>query len=343
MEADFRGRVLFVAKVAGASLILAAALFYVPDVLLLIFAGILVSILLTSLSGVLTKYAHLPAKLSLAIVVILILGLVGTAGYFAAPSVAEQSDALVQMIPESVEEIRTRIEGYSWGQNILDEVEPAQMLPASRRMMGGVGGAFSSLLGWFANLVIIMFIGLYGAVEPGTYTRGFLHLIPEPNRERTAEVLSEIGETLQWWLIGKFFGMAVIGVSTALGLWLLDVPLALVLGIIAALFTFIPNIGPILAAVPAVLLGFTVSPQHALYVGLLYTGIQVVETYLLTPLVERKTIELPPALTLAAQVLLGVAVGGLGVALATPLMAVALVATKRLYVEDELGDPMDAK
>ena len=124
---------------------------------------------------------------------------------------------------------------------------------------------------------------------------------------------------------------------TTIGLWLLDVPLALVLGLIAALFTFIPNIGPILSAIPAVLFGLTVSPQQALYVGLLYGGIQVVESYLLTPLVQRKTIELPPALTLAAQVLLGVTFGGLGVALAAPLTAVTVVGTRMLYVEDALG------
>lgn len=147
-------------------------------------------------------------------------------------------------------------------------------------MMRGVGGAFSSLLGWLTNFVVIAFIGLYGAIEPGVYRRGFLHLIPKPRRARMDEVLSEINETLKWWLIGKFFGMAVIGIFATSGLWLLDVPLAFVLGLIAALFTFIPNIGPILAAVPAVLLGLTVSPQQALYVGFLYVGIQAVESYL---------------------------------------------------------------
>jgi len=252
--------------------------------------------------------------------------------------VADQFDQLVQKVPESVEKLQSQIERYNWGRGLINEAEPKSLLGESRSVMRGVGGAFSSLLGWITNFIIILFIGLYGAIEPGVYRRGFLHLVPKARRERAAEVMSEVHETLQWWLIGKFFGMAVVGVFTTLGLWLLGIPLASILGLIAALFTFIPNIGPILAAIPAVLLGLTVSPEQALYVGLLYIGIQAVESYLLTPIVQRKMINLPPGLTLSAQVLLGVSLGGLGVALATPLIAALLVATKMLYVEDALSD-----
>jgi predicted PurR-regulated permease PerM len=341
MRLDFHAKVLFVVRVAFFTLVLSAAVYFEPDVFLLIFAGILVTIFLRSLSETLTSYTGISAGWSLGIVVLSLVGVTIVTGYFAAPSVAEQSDTLVQKIPESIGQLRTHIEGYSWGRSLLDEAEPEKVIEESRTTLRGVGGAFSSVLGWFTNFIIIIFIGLYGAIEPGVYKRGFLHLIPKARRERIGEVLSEINETLKWWLIGKFFGMAVIGVSTTLGLWLLDVPLALILGLIAALFTFIPNIGPILAMVPAVLLGLTVSPEKALYVGLLYVGIQAVESYILTPLVQRKTIELPPALTLGTQVFLGVSMGGLGVALATPLTAVGVVATKMLYVEDVLDVRVD--
>lgn len=339
MDSDFRSRVLFVVRVVLVVLIFSISLFYAPDVFLLLFAGILVSIFLRSLSDALKRLTGIPDGWSLGIIVLSLLGLVAWAGYVAAPSVAEQFDQLVRTIPESAQKIKTRLEGYSWGQSLIDEAEPQKIFGRSRSLVGGFGGAFSSLLGGIANLVIILFIGLYGAIEPSVYKRGFLHLIPQPRRNRIAEVISEINETLRWWLIGKFFGMAVIGIFTTTGLWLLDVPLALILGLIAALFTFIPNIGPILAAIPAVLLGLAVSPEKSLYVGLLYLGIQAVESYLLTPLVQRKTINLPPGLTLAAQVFMGVSLGGLGVALATPLTAVGLVATKLLYVEDGLNDP----
>lgn len=135
--------------------------------------------------------------------------------------------------------------------------------------------------------------------------------------------------------------MAIIGACTAVGLWALGVPLALTLALLAAALTFVPNFGPILAAVPAVLLGLLESPTKALYVVLLYVGVQTVESYVLTPLIQKRTVSAPPALTILAQVLLGVLVGGLGVVLATPLTAVALVLARELYVRDvlEAGGP----
>jgi predicted PurR-regulated permease PerM len=128
--------------------------------------------------------------------------------------------------------------------------------------------------------------------------------------------------------------MAINGTLTALGLWLLGVPLALTLGLLAALLNFIPNIGPIIAGVPAVLLALMHSPMQALYVVGLYLVLQSVDGYLLTPLVDRCTVSVPPALTLAAQMLLG----GLGLALASPLTAAAIVLVQKLYIEDTLGD-----
>lgn len=131
--------------------------------------------------------------------------------------------------------------------------------------------------------------------------------------------------------------MILIGSLTTAGLWLLDVPLALTFGVLSALFTFIPNIGPPLAILPAILLALTLSPTRALYVLLLYLVIQTVESYLLTPLLQQRVVSLPPALTISAQILMAVLLGGLGLALATPLTAVSLVLVKMLYVEDVLN------
>lgn len=132
--------------------------------------------------------------------------------------------------------------------------------------------------------------------------------------------------------------MAVIGILTAVGLALLDIPLAVVLALIAALLSFIPNIGPVLSAAPAVLLGLVESPQKALAVAGLYLGIQFVESYILAPIVDRKTIYLPPALTVVTQLTMALVAGLLGVALATPLLAMVVVLVRTLYVEDVLGD-----
>jgi predicted PurR-regulated permease PerM len=132
--------------------------------------------------------------------------------------------------------------------------------------------------------------------------------------------------------------MLIIGVLTTAGLSILGVPLALSLGIFAALLTFIPNFGPIIAVLPAVLFALVESPTKALYVLALYIGIQMIESYLITPLIERETVSLPPVLTIFFQIFLGVLVGGLGLILATPLLTVIIVLVKMLYIEDILGD-----
>lgn len=337
---NFKWKTLFSIRAVLTIVILLAALALAPEVFLLIFAGLLLSVFLMSTSNFIKEKTGVSYGISLALVCLTIIIAIAGGFYLMAPSIAEQTDQLTQTLPKSFEKIRTSLSEYSWAQPLMSEVNPENVLDGSGSTFSKATGAVSSVLGWITNLVIILFIGLYGAIEPGTYRRGLLHLIPQTKRDRASQVLSEVRETLGWWLIGKFFGMAVIGILTTVGLWFLDVPLALILGIIAALFTFIPNIGPILSAIPALLLALTISPQKALYVAILYFVIQFVESYLLTPLVQRKTVSLPPGLTLGAQVLLGVLFGALGVALATPLTAMGLVLTKMLYVEDILGDDL---
>jgi predicted PurR-regulated permease PerM len=123
-------------------------------------------------------------------------------------------------------------------------------------------------------------------------------------------------------------------------LWTLGVPLALTLGILAGLFNFIPTFGPWIAAIPAVLIAFVQSPQQALYVAVLYVALQSLDGYVFTPLVDRKSVEMPPVLTIAAMLLLGVVFGFLGLLLASPLAATLLILVKMLYIEDVIGEPM---
>jgi predicted PurR-regulated permease PerM len=197
---------------------------------------------------------------------------------------------------------------------------------------------FSTTFGALAGFIVILFIGLYMAVAPTLYTEGVIRLVPIAKRGRAREILQALGHTLRWWLLGRGVSMLMVGLLTAAGLWLIGVPLALTFGLLAALLTFVPYLGPILSAIPPTLLALTQQPQQALYVILLYISIQGVESYLLTPLVQERTVSLPPALTITAEVLSGILLGGLGVILATPLVAAALVLVQMLYIEDTLGE-----
>ena len=127
--------------------------------------------------------------------------------------------------------------------------------------------------------------------------------------------------------------MLANGILTSIGLWLLDIPFALTLGLIAGVLNFVPNLGPIIASIPAILIGLTQSPSQAIYVGILYLALQAADGYIFTPLVQQQAVNLPPALTITAQLLMGVLLGPWGLVLATPLVAASIVFIDKLYVE----------
>lgn len=185
--------------------------------------------------------------------------------------------------------------------------------------------------------------GVYFAFSPNLYYEGAINLFPPNNQSRVREVLDTLGFNLRRWIVGRIIVMAINGGLTALGLWFLGVPLALPLGIITGFFNFIPNIGPFLAAIPAVLIAFTQSPTQALYTAILFFIIQNLEGFVLSPLVQQKAVELPPVLIIAAQLLLGILFGFIGVLLAVPVVAVVFVLVRMLYIEDLLGNETEVK
>ncbi|HSI91810.1 MAG TPA: AI-2E family transporter, partial [Adhaeribacter sp.] len=165
---------------------------------------------------------------------------------------------------------------------------------------------------------------------------GFIKLFTPRYRNRIAAVLDKCFHTLSSWLVARSITMVIVGVATGIGLSLLGMPLPFVLAIIAALLNFVPNVGPIIAAIPALLLAFMQGTDQVLYVALLYLGIQSLEGYVLTPLLDKKFVSIPPAMDLFGLVLLGLLAGIGGVFLASPLMAVLIVIVNELYVKDYL-------
>ncbi|MDQ3623789.1 MAG: AI-2E family transporter [Verrucomicrobiota bacterium] len=316
-----------------------ALLWFGAQVFLLLFAGILFAVFLRNLSDWLAGHTPLSERWALAVVALGLLALVAGSVAFAAPRVAEQAGELRQTLPKSIEKLEAQVARYQWGTAAIEAAEhPAHYLPDEQALVKRVTGIFSTTFGALAALLVVLFVGLCLAIEPRTYTRGLLALVPVRRRARGREILGDLREALGFWLLAKTASMAVVGVLTGLGLWLLGVPLVFTLALLAALLTFIPNIGPILAAAPAVLLGLLVSPMNALYVILLYVGVQTVETYVITPVIERKTVQLPPAQTVIAQLLLGLLTGMVGIILAAPLTVAGMVLVRKLYVEDALGD-----
>jgi predicted PurR-regulated permease PerM len=254
--------------------------------------------------------------------------------------VGSQMGELWRKLPLAVENLLRYVGQFEWIRQVIDSLPGLGELLAGRsgNVISRLTGVASTTLGLVINILVIAVTGFYVALQPDLYSRGVKHLLPFRYRERAGEVMSAIDNALWRWLGGRFGLMLINGGATTIGLLLLGVPLALTLGLLAGLLNFIPNFGPVIAAIPAVLIGLLQSPQQALYVALLYLAVQMVDGYVLTPLVERRSVELPPVLTITAQLLLGSAFGLIGVMLATPLTAAAMILVKMLYIEDALGD-----
>lgn len=323
--------VLFVALVAA--VVLAA------DALLLTFACILFAILLYKLSEIMAHRFHMKRKLALAVVVLVLAAIVGLGGWAMAPQIAEQSTQLAKEIPAAVERLQATVKQHPLLARIAAELPPPeQIVKQMGDMVPNAGLFFGGVLGAIGNVVIIIFVGIYFAASPQVYSNGMIRLVPQSKRGRAREVQQEMGHTLASWLLGKAASMLIVGVVTSIGLSMLGVPLALILGIIAGLLDFIPYLGPVMAGVPAVLLALSLGPDMALYTLLLFIGIQGLEGYLLQPLIEAKAVDLPPALVIVMQLVFGTLFGFAGVALATPLAAGLAVLVRMLYIEDVLGD-----
>ena len=346
---SFIKKVLISVAVAATITLLVLFVGYAVNILLLVFVGFLLGIVFRSMRDIVSNYIGIPTAPSLAIVVILLLGLFVGSGYLLAPRVYQQAEMMYDNAPEQWDNIKRQIWQYDWGKEIAREnPNPKDFLENEKDTAGedndmtqGVLDLFSVTAGAVASVVLVIVIAIYIAAEPQVYTSGFLRLFPIDKRLLVTNIMDETALTIQWWLVGQLVSMLILGTITTLGLWLLGMPYALVLGIFTALMTFIPNLGPILAGVPTLLVALTVSPAMVVYVGIFYVIIQSIEGYFITPMIHREAINVPPVLIITFQFLLYYLIGLIGVFVAMPLVACLMILIQRVYVEEILGDSMD--
>ncbi len=312
-------------------------LWLLADLLLMIFAGILLGVLLRGLSDWVAAHTQLPAHGSLALVILGLILVITAIGYFIAPHIGRQFDQLAIELPQELHRIESSLAQTSWGKTFVNTLEPS-VSDAGHAVVGPVFGVASTTIRGIATIIIVLFIGLYLAADPEIYLAGALRLVPPPRRPRTRSALIEITIALRRWLLGRFASMAIIAIMSMLGLYLLGIPLAFVLGLLSGILSFVPYVGSVSSALPAILIALASSTTLALYVILLFVAIHLVEGYVLVPLMQKRMVHLPPALTLGAQAILGTLFGIIGLVLATPLTAGAVVAIRMFYVEDLLHD-----
>jgi len=321
------------------ALVLLYLLLYLANVLLLVFAGTLVAVFLGGVARYTGRYTPLTRPLALTLVVVLLVGIGVAVAMLAGPPIVEQALLLADRLPDALRRLQTIIESREWSRQLFADAPVVRdLLPIPADVVSRITDVFSQTLGVLTRILIVVLIGIYGAVNPQAYVDSVLLLVPPSDRSRAQEVLHALGRVLRWWLVGRFVSMAIVGAVTATGLWLIGIPSPLALGLIAALLEFVPYIGPIFAAAPALLVALVLGPTELAYVALLYGVVQVLESYFINPLVQERAVSILPAALITAQVIMGVLAGPTGVVLATPLAVSTIVLIQMLYIENVLGD-----
>ncbi len=344
-DRTFARRVLIAVGIAAVAIALGAVLTHYPYIPLVMFVAILLAVLLDGISRPLRHRLRLSRTVAVSVVTVVALGILALAIWGFGPQIATQSRELSDRLPQALNRLEDFIIDKGWAEALFSDGNDDW---DSERLMAAVGGAWKPVAGAFATAfagvsgtLIVLIIGFFLALHLPTYVAAVVSLFRHEARGHIRELLHSIGHALRWWLVGQFATMALVAALTTIGLHLLGVPLATLLGIVAGLFSFIPFLGPILSAVPAVLVALVESPQLALYVVLLFTGVQFIEGNVASPLIQARAVSLPPAALILSQLLMGGLFGLLGVLVATPLTVAVIVSVQFLYVRDVLDDDVE--
>lgn len=302
------------------------------SVFLLVLAGVLIAVFFTGFAGLIAGKTHWNSKLCLALSVLVTLLLAVLLFWLIGAKVQAQAEQLSNTLPASIENARQHLNKTELGRKIVQKLTSRE---AAKKAQTVVSTFFKTTFGVLGDLYVVIFLGIFFTVSPQLYKKGIVQLVPKNGQQKAEEVLNHLGNSLKKWLKGKLFAMLVVFVLTAIGLVIIGVPVWLTLAIIAGLLNFIPNFGPLIAMIPAVLIGLMQSPTTAAIVAGLYLLVQVTESNFITPTVQKKLVNVPPALIIVAQLLVGALTGGWGLILATPLMLIVMILLQDLYVKKQ--------
>lgn len=294
--------------------------------LLLIVAGLVFASLLDGGTKLLRSIIPFSRALRLLVVVLLIVGGLAGIGWLAGIEIAAQAGELRTTLTEQFALLLVRLDqlGMTPG-----DIEITQILRDVLGSVGSLTSALGSAVSGVATLFLVMVIGLFIAIDPNIYDRGVQWMLPRGTRPEFRRTTARMAKTLQWLLAGRVLGMVFEGCLTWLLLTIAGVPMALLLGILAGLLAFIPNIGAFITGVLMVAVGLSASPELGLYAFIIYLVVQTFDGYVVIPMVAKRTVDLPPALTLSAQILFAALFGIIGLALADPIVAMAKAALER--------------
>ena len=326
-------RVFRATAVVLATLAAAYVLWLLVDLLLLLFACALVSLILLTVTNALRRRTRLPFGVALAVSVLGLLALIGGAFAFFGATMQSEFAELATRLPAAWTDVQLRLRNSPMGAAILERAPG--LAPSGQTIVNIVTTALAAIGGAVSGLVLVLIGGLYLAAQPTLYSHGLLRLIPRRAQGPAAETLDAISVSLRNWLKGQALGMLFVGVATGIGLWLIGVPAAWAIGLVAGLAEFVPYLGVLVAGIPAVVLGFGQGTDTGLWTIGVLIAVQQLQGNLVMPLLQNKMVDLPPAVTIFGIIAAGILFGVPGVLLATPLTIVVLVLVRRLYLEED--------
>ncbi len=329
-DADFVRRVLIVLGLGA----LALLVWNLSAVFLLAFAAVLVAVILRAFADVLAERTPIPRRWALTVAgLVILIGFLAVSALFGAQMRAQMA-GISERLPFAINSI-----GRELGIGDLTAQLPQMMeIGTGASFVARLAGIGVAVLGGLADFLLVVIAGAFIASDPKVYRDGLVKLFPPSQHERIRDSLAASGEALKLWLATQLIAMTFVGVFAAVGLWLIGLPSPIALGLIAALLDFVPFVGPILGALPAVLIASTIDGATVLWTIVLFTVIQQLESNVVFPMVGKRMVSLPPALALFAIVAAGVLFGPLGLVVGFPLAVVVFVLVKKLYVRETLGE-----
>ena len=300
------------------------------NVWLLVLAGVLIAVFFRGLSHLICRKTGWKENLCLTISIVGTLFIIVLLIWLMGSTVQSQADELGKTLPGTIENAKNQLNQKALGKKLVQRASDPQTQKKGQALLQTF---FKSTFGILGDLYVVLIIAIFFTVSPRLYRDGIIKLVPPRGKDKAKDVMDELGESLKKWLKGQLFAMLVVTILTATALGIMGIPMWLLLALIVGLLNFIPNFGPIIAMIPAVLVALSQSPSMALWVAGVYIAIQVVESNLITPLVQNKMLHIPPAMIIIAQMLIAPFSGGWGLVLATPLMVIVMVLVQELYVK----------
>ncbi|HHW81769.1 MAG TPA: AI-2E family transporter [Bacteroidales bacterium] len=330
----FANKVWITVGITTFAVIIVFIIFRTFNAFLLVLAASLIALFFSAVSGRIKMWTGLKNGVSLALTIALMVVVVGLFFWLVGAEAQNQYKEMQEAVPVIIDNAQSYLNKSDVGQKVSQYISDIEN---QKKVLPFLQNFFKSSFGVFGDLYIVIFLALFISISPFDYINGAVNLVPRRGKVKAKHLFTEIGFNLKKWIKGAIISGLSVFIMSAVGLLILGVDMWLILAISAGLLNVIPNFGPIIAMIPAVLVALLTSPTQALMVAGLYLTVQIIESNLITPNVQKKLLNTPPALLILFQVLMGTLTGGWGIVLAVPMLVIVITMVKYLYLDDNMG------